>query len=211
MNFIKFYLEEDKSDLRKYYNKVPDDKESYPAIRTKDAEIYVDTDYENRSHVMFANAIGLEPEEIESGGWVTDGIYNGSDRSDIVRWADRMIAKKRILQKRNKLKEAEDVWMKSVLAGVDKYKVPTTTIDGDLYLYLYHGTSKANMKKIINSGKFKVNTYFAPDEQTAKRFAQMTGSKPEITYAVVKANGLMFDGNYFYANRDLELKGGVYQ
>lgn len=87
------------NDLRNYYSRIPDEG-NYPAIRTHDGEIYVDTDYHNRSHVMFANVIGLDPDEIESGGWVVDGIYNGSHRSDIVNWAERMKAKRRIQQKR---------------------------------------------------------------------------------------------------------------
>ena len=91
------------NDLRNYYSRIPDEG-NYPAIRTHDGEIYVDTDYYNRSHVMFANVIGLDPDEIESGGWVVDGIYNGSHRSDIVRWAERMKAKRRIQQKRKRIK-----------------------------------------------------------------------------------------------------------
>ncbi|HON83113.1 MAG TPA: hypothetical protein PLI22_03140 [Caldisericia bacterium] len=100
MSMIRLYrgLKEN-NDLRNYYSRIPDEG-NYPAIRTHDGEIYVDTDYHNRSHVMFANVIGLDPDEIESGGWVVDGIYNGSHRSDIVNWAERMKAKRRIQQKR---------------------------------------------------------------------------------------------------------------
>ena len=106
--------------------------------------------------------------------------------------------------------ESEDVYMKSVIFGIDKHDVPTQVIDGDLYLTLYHGTSKKNYNRILKTGVLKTNSYFAVDEHTAKRYSQMTGGIPVVDTVVVNANGLVFDGNYFYANRDLHFLGGVW-
>jgi len=107
--------------------------------------------------------------------------------------------------------DENEVWLDSVRKGVEKFNVPTNDVNGKMYLTLHHGTSEGNLKKILKSGKFKVNTYFAPDRETALRYAGMTGSKPITTIAVISADGLMFDGNYFYANKDLYFSNGVYK
>lgn len=110
-----------------------------------------------------------------------------------------------------KFHESNDAFMDSVLKGVEKFNIPKNYIDGELYLTLHHGTSKSSLNKILRSEKFKTNTYFAPDRETAYRYAQMTGSNPVTTIAVVKADELAFDGNYFYATRDLSFGNGVYK
>jgi len=104
-----------------------------------------------------------------------------------------------------------DINMKNVMYGVEKYKVLTHTIDGELYVTLYHGTSKKNLDKIIRSGKLFNATYLAPEYETAKRFAQMTGHSPVVDTMTIKADGLAFNGNYFYTTREVNRKNGVYK
>lgn len=107
--------------------------------------------------------------------------------------------------------ENEDVFMDSVYQGIKKYDVLTTTIDGDLYLQLYHGTSKKNLMKIVKDRSLNPNTYFAADIDTAKRYAQMTWGTPVVDTMYVKADGLVFDGNYFYTRRKMDFNNGVYK
>lgn len=102
--------------------------------------------------------------------------------------------------------------MKSVLDAIDKHSINTIDHNDNLYVMLYHGTSKANLNKILKSGKFKAPTYFSHDEDVAKKYAKVQGHKsPVHTMAYVNADSLAFDGNYFSTQRDVyEKQPGLY-
>lgn len=89
----------ERTRIRGLYTKVPQEG-SYPALRTFDGELYVDTEPEGRTHVMFAKFLGLDPTDIRSGGWVRGGVYDESSRSDVSRWAEQARAKKRVQERR---------------------------------------------------------------------------------------------------------------
>lgn len=101
-----------------------------------------------------------------------------------------------------------DVNMKSVLTGIKKFDVLTHDIDGELYVTLFHGTSKKNFNKIMKTGKLFANTYFAADQETSKRYAQMTGGTPVVDTITIKADALSFNGYYFSSNREVKRYSG---
>ena len=72
----------------------------HPAIMTKDGRILVDKGGMYPTHVGFAMAKGLKPTEVESGGWVDNGVYNASDLSDVGRWRAQGEAQARVDEKR---------------------------------------------------------------------------------------------------------------
>lgn len=61
-----------------------------------------------------------------------------------------------------------------------KDKGKENLINADGSITVFHGTSKANAKKIQDSGKFKGHPFFALDEETARRFAGQAGRSPEV-------------------------------
>lgn len=79
--------------------KLPEDG-TYPAIQTDDGGLYFDRDFAGKTHVQFAKEQGIPPERIVSGGWLKDGDYEPSERSDIVRWSEQEKAKQRVAAKR---------------------------------------------------------------------------------------------------------------
>lgn len=72
----------------------------FPAVRTDDGQVFVDTSPGGSTHVTFMKRMGIPPDRVEDGGWMIDGVYEPSDRSDSSRYADRARATLRVLQKR---------------------------------------------------------------------------------------------------------------
>lgn len=71
---------------------------TYPAIRTDDGSIYVDTT--GRTHVEIIKQMGIPPDRITSGGWISDGEYSETDMSDTMRYVERAKAQERVQEKR---------------------------------------------------------------------------------------------------------------
>lgn len=67
-----------------------------PAIRLTDGSILHFTE----PHVTFIQNNNIDVEDIASGGWISDGEYEASERSDTMRYKERMLAKKRMDEKR---------------------------------------------------------------------------------------------------------------
>jgi len=76
------------------------DEGTYPAIKTDDGGIYFDPQATGRTHIMFAKDQGIPAERIVSGGWLKDGEYEGSERSDAGRYGEQARAKIRAEQNR---------------------------------------------------------------------------------------------------------------
>jgi len=140
-----------------------------------------------------------------------DGVMtkNGDDSADVYVVFNKNNIKIINIDESFKLMENEKVHS-SVLDGIKKNGIRTTDVGGDLYLILYHGTSKANHKKILKSGMLKTNTYLTHDSNTARKYAGMTGRSPVVDTVVVKADGIVYDGSYFYTTRNLNFNGGMY-
>lgn len=133
--------------------KLPD-KGTYAAIQTDDGSIYHDRSKEGgRTHIQLAQELGIPPHRVVSGGWLKDGDYEGSERSDAGRWGEQARAQKSVEAKRDKTAGAKlgkstdpnNPEFKKWFEGskvVDKKGEPLT---------VYHGTdkpfSKVSMKK----------------------------------------------------------------
>jgi len=80
------------------------------------------------------------------------------------------------------------------------------------FIFLYHGTNQANHKKIIKSAKYKAGTWFAVDEETARKYGRQSISKgePVVSIAIVYMGSLYYNG-YFSSLEDLYLQNGKYQ
>ncbi len=80
--------------------------------------------------------------------------------------------------------------------------------DGD-FIFLFHGTSRQNMNKIVNSGMLKSGTWLTPDLDEANRYAYTKGGSPVIDTFAVYMGSLVYNG-YFNTQEDLILKDGHY-
>lgn len=67
-----------------------------PAIQLEDGSVLTFTE----PHVTFIQNNSIDVEDIRSGGWIVDGVYEPSERSDTLRYKERMLAKKRMDEKR---------------------------------------------------------------------------------------------------------------
>src|SRR6266404_6324882 len=78
------------------------DTGTHAAIKTDDGGIYPDLNPEKqRTHIMLAQDLGIPPERVVSGGWLKDGEYEGSERSDAGRWGEQARAKAAVAEKRS--------------------------------------------------------------------------------------------------------------
>jgi hypothetical protein len=69
-------------------------------------------------------------------------------------------------------------------------------------LELWHGSSKKNIKAIKGSGVIKNFGWFAPDKETALKFARQAGGSPDIINVEVSPNDVVFNGNYFTSQKE---------
>lgn len=70
-------------------------KGTYPAVRTDDGGLYVNTEGYH-THVQFIKAAGIPPTRIVSGGWIADGVYDASERSDTARFVEQEKARQKV-------------------------------------------------------------------------------------------------------------------
>jgi len=92
---------ESRSQRKRRYDKL--EKEipstgSYSGIQLKTGHLFAF----NELHVKFLEDNKIDPDDVSSGGWFRDGVYNPSSSSDTVRWADMMKARKRVSKKLRK-------------------------------------------------------------------------------------------------------------
>jgi hypothetical protein len=77
------------------------DTGTHAALKTDDGSIYFDDAPEKqRTHIMLAQDLGIPPERIVSGGWLKDGEYEGSARSDAGKWGEQARAQAAVSEKR---------------------------------------------------------------------------------------------------------------
>jgi len=68
---------------------VPPDKGQFSAIRTDDGSLYWQKDFAGITHVRMARDKGIPAERIVGGGWIINGDYQESERSDSTRYGER--------------------------------------------------------------------------------------------------------------------------
>lgn len=135
---------------------------THAAIKTDDGSIYFDDAPEKqRSHIMLAKDLGIPPERVVSGGWLTDGHYEGSARSDAGKWGEQARAQARVADKR-----------------AASSQTPSTET-------LYHGSP--DVSKIGSSlrpgkkgGYFGDGIYLSRDPKVAQRFTKLEAMNPTL-------------------------------
>ncbi len=73
-----------------------------PAIQLTDGSVLPFTE----THVWFIKKNDIDVEDIESGGWISNGVYEPTERSDTLRYKEQQLAKRRMEEKR-KAKRSE--------------------------------------------------------------------------------------------------------
>lgn len=96
---VRFSIKDD-TLVKKYpaldLNQDISELDGVPAIRLEDGSVLPFTEI----HVQFIKNNGIDVEDIESGGWISNGVYEASQNSDTLRYKERMLAKKRMDAKR---------------------------------------------------------------------------------------------------------------
>lgn len=102
----KFSMREWDEDLQKKYprlnlNEDISDLDGVPAIELTDGSILPIKDRERyRTHVSFIEGNRIDVDDLRSGGWIGNGVYDASFTSDTARYIERQQAKKRVAELR---------------------------------------------------------------------------------------------------------------
>jgi len=72
-----------------------------PAIKLKTGHLLTFAE----PHVLFMENKKIDPRDVQSGGWVVDGDYRDSSRSDTMRWVERQLALMRVKERRTERKQ----------------------------------------------------------------------------------------------------------
>jgi hypothetical protein len=142
------------------------DTGTHAAIKTDDGGIYPDLNPEKqRTHIMLAQDLEIPPERVVSGGWLKDGEYEGSERSDAGRWGEQARAKAAVAEKRTARSSESEQPPKSI---------PYSESES---ARAYHGTSVDAIPSIRKSGittdKKYGNVWAADTVPEAQRYGLM--------------------------------------
>lgn len=102
----KYSLRERDEDLQKKYprlnlNEDISDLDGVPAIELTDGSILPIKDRERyRTHVSFIEGNRIDVDDLRSGGWIGNGVYDASFTSDTARYIEQQQAKKRVAELR---------------------------------------------------------------------------------------------------------------
>jgi hypothetical protein len=119
--------------------KIPQEGQ-YAAVRTDDGGIYADV-FEHATHIEFIKDAGIPPTRIVSGGWIKDGVYEASERSDTMRFVEQEKAKRAVADRRaNRLLMHQDTNTPEFKAWFADSKVVDENGEP---LVVYHGTGES--------------------------------------------------------------------
>ena len=105
-NKIKYSMRGQDEDLQKKYprlnlNEDISDLDGVPAIELTDGSILPIKDRERyRTHVSFIEGNRIDVDDLRSGGWIGNGVYDASFTSDTARYIEQQQAKKRVAELR---------------------------------------------------------------------------------------------------------------
>jgi len=109
-----------------------------------------------------------------------------------------------------KARVPDDVRKTNVEKNIKLAKERGIRTDGE-YIFLFHGTSNANMKKIHKSGKFRNGAWFGADLETAQLYASRNhGEKSSVDSVLVWAGVINSSGDYWVSNEELFFKNSRY-
>ena len=104
---------------------------THPAVETVDGSIFADASDTPATHVQMIRDLGIPPERLKSGGWIVDGVYEPTARSDTMKYAEQEQAKTRVEQKqaiRRALSEGKDVPSEVLASYPDLKTSPSAAI-----------------------------------------------------------------------------------
>ena len=186
------YSIDDNSLVEKYptlnLNQDISNMDGVPAIQLEDGSVLTFTE----PHVTFIQNSGIDVEDIRSGGWIADGVYEPSERSDTLRYKERMLAKKRMDEKRAAKKgdirySIDETPDTAYLAAVERGDMVTAqkmvdeaAKEAGYTVKAHHGTRAeftVFSKDAIGSGATLFASqgkgfYFAADKATATKYAR---------------------------------------
>jgi len=73
----------------------------FAAVRTDDGQIFVDPNWQQSTHIIFMKKRGIPPDRVQDAGWIKDGVYEPSDRSDAGSYGERARALLRANEKKS--------------------------------------------------------------------------------------------------------------
>ena len=128
-----------------------------PAIKLKTGHLLTFTE----PHVLFMENKKIDPRDVQSGGWVVDGDYRSSDRSDTMRWVDKQLASLRVKERRaermkqNRFQpdEAQDSFLKSEKKAENVRFQPTPEQDAAYINAVKSGDSETAQKMVDEAAK----------------------------------------------------------
>ena len=188
----RMYSIDDNSLVEKYptlnLNQDISNMDGVPAIQLEDGSVLTFTE----PHVTFIQNSGIDVEDIRSGGWIADGVYEPSERSDTLRYKERMLAKKRMDEKRAAKKgdirySIDETPDTAYLAAVERGDMVTAqkmvdeaAKEAGYTVKAHHGTRAeftVFSKDAIGSGATLFASqgkgfYFAADKATATKYAR---------------------------------------
>ena len=188
--------------------RIPEDGH-YPAIETDDGQIFWSEDGD--IHVKIAKDMEIPAEHIRSGGWLTNGVYEPTDQSSIMSWANIEKAKQRVsynryikqLENNSNIKysmRGEHAWSKKNLNS-EYYEKPVLDLVDDAMLFYNIKTNQESLEratKMLRSNESEAlgqarDTKIASSELTIIRMtmtfrAQMTGDFEEAANWVYIVN-----------------------
>jgi len=68
--------------------KLPDTG-TWAAVRTLDNQLFVDRNWQGSTHITFIKERGIPPDKVKDGGWLVDGDYEPTQRSEASQYGER--------------------------------------------------------------------------------------------------------------------------
>lgn len=193
-----------------------------PAIKLKTGHLLTFTE----PHVLFMENKKIDPRDVQSGGWVVDGDYRSSDRSDTMRWVDRQLASMRVKERRaERMKQSAfqpDDFAKKANQEEKRFQ-PISSEQDTAYLSAVKAGDMAKAQRMVdeaakaagydtevwNASKatfdaFKKGSWFAFDWRDSQPFGTPKKYFLKIRNAVNNAKGFPKNGEFFERGQPTE-------
>ena len=158
----------------KLQRKIPETG-NHPAILLRTGHLFTFPE----THVTFLTKNKIRPQDVQSGGWVTDGQYEPSDyRSDTMRWVKQKLAQQRVAKKRNPVKEEASSYdchkvkyPKSFLETINDWLYKQNLIENEEL----SDDVKAKLEKILKDGIRNEDITFGPMFPNERTYIDLRG------------------------------------
>ena len=191
-------------DLNKDISKM----DGVPAIQLVDGSVLPFTE----THVSFIKTNKIDVEDIESGGWITDGIYESTARSDTLRFKEQQLAKRRMEEKRKakidvKYSDRDSEGNPLSKEQQEFFKDSKVRDENGNLLEVYHGTfekfsifdiSKTSSVNALGKGHYFTTSLKDATEHYAKAGGYGDNSNDTDAKIESMAYDLFYERGYYY-------------